>query len=62
MGSVDLVEEETGFCLWVMESSRRISSKRYNMRGMKAVGMMHLWEKGLAVGKEQREAVGYVGS
>lgn len=27
MGSVDLVEEETGFCLWVMESSRRVSRK-----------------------------------
>lgn len=62
MGSVNLAEEETGFGLCVMESPRRVSNKRYTMRGMKAAGMTLLWEMGLGVGKEQREAVGYVGS
>lgn len=47
-----------------MESPRRVSSKRYNTIGRRtlvAVGETHLAGRmGLAVGREQREAVGCV--
>lgn len=47
-----------------MESPRRVSSKRYNTIGRRtlvAVGETHLEGRmGLAVGREQREAVGCV--